>query len=104
MPMQEERLQNYKALKREQKQIQRLKAKLLERYGEISEAQAAELLAIENAIETLDDPTSRTLLRCHYIEGMTWDEVSDYMHYSRRQILYLRAKALDQLKRREPRG
>ncbi|MGN0629525.1 MAG: DUF1492 domain-containing protein [Oscillospiraceae bacterium] len=97
--MQEERLQNYQALQRELQHVQSLRETLLARYEELSEAQAAELLAVENAIETLDDPTSRTLLRCYYIEGMTWDEVRYYMHYSRRQIFYLRTKALEQLKR-----
>lgn len=73
---------------------------LIERYqqkvAELTEA-AGE---IENAIEVLDH-RERTLIRLHYIQGMTWEEVCVAMSYSWKQIHRIHAKALEILKNAE---
>lgn len=55
---------------------------------------------IENAIEVLDH-RERTLIRLHYIQGMTWEEVCVAMSYSWKQIHRIHAKALSLLKGEE---
>lgn len=70
---------------------------LIERYqqkvAELTEAVGE----IENAIEVLA-PRERTLIRLHYIQGMTWEEVCVAMSYSWKQIHRIHAKALEILK------
>lgn len=57
---------------------------------------AAQQLAIEAAIEGLE-PTERTLLRLHYLEGMKWEDVCVDIGYSWRQTHRLHAVALKKL-------
>ena len=54
---------------------------------------------IETAIETLE-PVERQLLRYRYLLGLTWEEVSDTMHYSWRQVHNIHARALERLRDR----
>ena len=70
---------------------------LQERYRAKVDELAAEQLAIEQAIETLDG-TLRTLMRFYYIDGLKWEEVCVKMNYSWRQIHNLHRKALNQLR------
>jgi RNA polymerase sigma factor (sigma-70 family) len=51
------------------------------------------LAEIEDAIEVLE-PRERTLIRLHYAQGLTWEEVCVAMNYSWRQIHRIHAKAL----------
>lgn len=77
---------------------QKAEYKKLRRYYEQLEAKlAAQQLAIETAIEGLE-PTERTLLRCHYLEGMRWEDVCVQIGYSWRQTHRLHAAALNKLK------
>lgn len=69
---------------------------LREKYWTQLQELAAEQLAVEEAIETLD-PTLRQMLRHRYIEGMTWEEICVAMSYSWRQVHRLHAQALRQL-------
>lgn len=57
---------------------------------------AQELKEIEDAVQALP-PLDRTLLRLHYLEGKTWDEVAEALHYSLRHIHRLRAASLKKL-------
>ncbi len=57
---------------------------------------AAELLAIEKAIEGLT-PAARVALRYHYIEGIKWERVCVLMSYSWRSVMRIRRYALEQL-------
>lgn len=58
---------------------------------------AAELLAIEAAIESLD-PTARLLCRWRYIDGLPWKQVCERMNYSWSQVHNLHRHALDVLR------
>ena len=70
---------------------------LQDRYRAKMEELAAEQLAIETAIETLD-PTARMLLRYRYIDGLKWEEVCVRMGYSWTQTHEHHGRALHKLK------
>lgn len=60
----------------------------------------AMLIAIEDAIETLDSPVERTILRLRYLEGHKWTSVClklEALGYSERQVYYLHGFALKKL-------
>lgn len=77
------------------------KAELLRLY----QAKRAELdaaaVAIERAIEKLE-PRERQLMRLHYIDGLTWEQVAVEMAYSWRQVHRIHGDALGKLKEEEP--
>jgi RNA polymerase sigma factor (sigma-70 family) len=73
---------------------------LQERYRTQLHRLAAAQAEIENLIDGLE-PGERRLMRCRYIDGMTWEEVCVAMNYSWRQIHRIHAKALEMLKTRE---
>lgn len=54
------------------------------------------LFAIEQAIEKLD-PTQRTLVRLHYIDGLTWEQVAVAIDYSWSQTHRIHSAALKRL-------
>jgi len=58
----------------------------------------AEQLVIEDAIEGLRSARMRQLMRCKYIEGMTWEEVCVAISYGWTQTHRLHAKALQQIR------
>lgn len=70
---------------------------LQRKYKEKLAEMAAEQLAIEEAIETLD-PTGRMLLRYRYIDGLKWEEVCVRMNYSWTQTHEHHSRALQKLK------
>lgn len=55
---------------------------------------------IEAAIEPLP-PRERTLIRLHYINGLTWEQVCIVMSYSWKQTHRIHSKALEMLKTEE---
>ena len=71
--------------------------KIMAEYQRKVEELSAALLEIEHAIEALD-PRARTLIRLHYIQGLTWENVCVEMGYSWRQVHRIHAKALEDLK------
>lgn len=58
------------------------------------------LVTIENAIEKLE-PRERQLVRLHYIDGLTWEQVAVEMCYSWRQVHRIHSDALKKLKEEE---
>jgi DNA-directed RNA polymerase specialized sigma subunit len=57
---------------------------------------AASQALIEDIIESLE-PGERKLMRCRYIDGLTWEEVCVSIGYSWRQTHNIHAKCLDKL-------
>lgn len=55
-----------------------------------------ELLAIEHALDSLPS-RERRVLRCYYIQGMTWEQVCAETAYSWRQVHRIHAAALKKL-------
>lgn len=52
---------------------------------------------VEAVLRKLHNPDYAQLLQYHYIRGMTWDAISDKMHYSKRWIQTLHGRALDEV-------
>ena len=55
------------------------------------------LLEIEAAIDTLP-PTQRTIIRWHFIEGLTWRQVAERENYCERHVKRMCDKALARLR------
>lgn len=53
---------------------------------------------IEMAINSLDDPTERLLMRKRYIEGKRWEQVAVEMSYTFRHIIRMHGKILQKMK------
>lgn len=76
---------------------------LLEHYREKEKELAAEQLAVEQAIDSLDY-RERTLLRLYYIDGLTWEEACVVVGYSWTQVHRIHGGALEKLKEQEKPG
>ncbi len=50
--------------------------------------------AIEKEIDNVNDASESLLLRYRYIDGYGWEEISELMNYSHRNLHYLHKKAL----------
>ena len=70
-----------------------LRTRYLQKVAELEDAMAM----IEEAIKMLGN-RERTLMRLHYIEGKTWEEVCEEMSYSWRQVHRFHATALEKLR------
>ena len=55
-------------------------------------------LEIEESLWKLEDPEEARVLRFRYIYFMTWEEISETMNYSARQIHYIHKNAIKNLK------
>lgn len=75
-------------------------AELLEKYRQKVAELSAALADIERAIEVLE-PRERTLIRLHYAQGLTWEEVCVAMNYGWSQIHRIHASALQNLRTKE---
>ena len=73
------------------------KNEILEMYAQKKEELKAALLTIEQAIDTLE-PQERTVLRLHYIDGLTWEQVCVEGFFSWRTAHRIHARALEKLK------
>lgn len=69
---------------------------LQERYRNQLHRLAAAQAEIENLIDGLE-PSERRLMRCRYIDGMTWEEVCVRIGYSWRQTHNIHSRILDKL-------
>lgn len=67
--------------------------KLLTLYRQKDAELTEAMLAVEEAIETLQ-PRERELVRLYYGQGMTWEEVCDKMHYSWSTVHRIHSDAL----------
>lgn len=76
------------------------KDELLALYKEKEAELDEKLLIIERAIEKLE-PRERRLVRLHYIDGLTWEQVAVEMTYSWRQVHRIHGEALEKLKEEE---
>lgn len=76
-------------------------AQLVQMYQEQLARLNEEQLAVETAIESLEDPTARRLLRYRYIDGLKWEEVCVRIRYGWSQTHELHSQALKQLKTQE---
>lgn len=70
---------------------------LLDLYYEKSIQMTTELLAIEKAIDVLE-PREKTVLRLHYVKGLTWEQVCVEIDRSWMTVHRIHANALKKLK------
>ena len=54
---------------------------------------------IENALESLQEPRDRALMRYRYFDGLSWEKVALKMNYSLRAVYELHEKILQKLER-----
>ena len=103
--MTKEELRDYLPIKQELTTLDVL-ARKLERhndahlaalYAQKREELAGQLQRIENALEALG-PTERNLMRLRYIEGLSWQAISQRIHYSWQQTHRIHKNALLKLK------
>ena len=55
------------------------------------------LSAVKEAIHGVKDPLRRELLERYYLQGQTWEQVAEKMHYSPARIYELRRQAIDEI-------
>lgn len=67
--------------------------------GKVQELAKA-MIDIEHAINKLE-PRERRLVRLHYFDGLTWEQVAVEMDYSWRQVHRIHGDALAKLKEEE---
>lgn len=56
-----------------------------------------EATAIERAIQTLEAPIDRELMRLKYLDGLTWEEVAEQLCKSRQWVTVLHGRILQKL-------
>lgn len=66
-------------------------------YGKKWDALCEQMRRIEAAVDMLEDPMDRALVRYKYIDGLTWDEVCEAIHYELRQVHRIHRRALERL-------
>ena len=71
-------------------------AELSDRLRVILAQISEETLEIERAIESLP-PRERNLIRMHYIDGVSWEEVAQRTCYCLRQVYRIHRRALEML-------
>ncbi len=55
------------------------------------------LSATKEAIHSIKNTLHREVLERYYLQGQTWERISEEMHYSATQIYKLRKQALDEI-------
>lgn len=52
---------------------------------------------IGGTLDRMEDETLKLLMEYRYIDGLTWEQVAEKMHYSWRQVCRKHEKALEQI-------
>lgn len=79
-------------------QVVDLSTELLHKIKQLNEI----LGEIESAINSIQDERLRMLLKLHYINGKTFEEISVIMHYNYRWVTRLHGKALTKMALESP--
>lgn len=79
-----------------QSDIRRIDEDIKVRTAERDEAILA-LSAVKEAIHSVKNPLHRELLERYYLQGQTWEQVAEKMHYSPARIYELRRQAIDEI-------
>ena len=69
------------------------------RYEKRLKQYTKETLAIEKAVESVQDPRLRLLLRYKYFDGYKWETIADLMHYEVRWLYVLHGQALQAIEK-----
>ena len=76
-----------------EKEVEALSLKFHDRYLQ----SLKEKQAIENAIDSLNDPMERTLMRLRYLEALEWVDICLEINYERTQTHRIHKKTLDKI-------
>lgn len=117
---QREYLKLLKKIEAQTEKVEKMKAALLPSRSETHELYAVvafestifqsiieiqkEAAEIERKIQELESPQERELMRLRYIDGMTWEDVSDELELSRQWTVVLNNKILTKLSKRYLQG
>ena len=75
-----------------------------ERARRMAEEAREKLFALEDEvwamISSLNEP-DQSVLKYRYMDGLTWAEVGEHMHYSERTVRRIHGKALEELRRQK---
>lgn len=55
------------------------------------------LCEIRQTVEAVPDEDEKLLLTLRYVEFMKWEEIMDEMHFSKRRVMQIHSKALNDL-------
>ncbi len=83
-------------IERLQADVRRIDEDIKVRTAEHDEAILA-LSAVKEAIHSVKNPLHRELLERYYLQGQTWEQVAEKMHYSPARIYELRRQAIDEI-------
>lgn len=70
--------------------------RLVERYQKKQADLADEMKRVEGLVTVLD-PREAEVMRLHYFEGLTWEQVSEKMYYSLRAVHRIHNRALKKI-------
>lgn len=71
-------------------QLERLTDYLFEKYKKCIGIETD----IYRRLDQMTDQTEREVLRCRYVDEMTWEQIADHMMYSRRNVTRIHGRAL----------
>lgn len=83
-------------IERLQADVRRIDEDIKVRTAERDEA-ILTLSAVKEAIHSVKNPLHRELLEKYYLQGQTWEQVAEKMHYSPARIYELRRQAIDEI-------
>ncbi len=83
-------------IERLQADVRRIDEDIKVRTAERDEA-ILTLSAVKEAIHSVKNPLHRELLERYYLQGQTWEQVAEKMHYSPARIYELRRQAIDEI-------
>ncbi len=83
-------------IERLQADVRRIDEDIKVRTAERDEA-ILTLSTVKEAIHSVKNPLHRELLERYYLQGQTWEQVAEKMHYSPARIYELRRQAIDEI-------
>lgn len=83
-------------------EVQVARSDALRRRAEAEREKVLRMLEdIEMRIFDLPNYNQRLVIRLHYIQGLSWDEVAQEMHYSKSRVYAIHGQALTEMRRNE---
>lgn len=81
-------------------ELQVEKIEMLERKAASAREKTLDLAEqIEDMIDALDDHNQKAVIRLHYLNGYTWQEVALILHFTDRNVRRIHGKAIEELEK-----
>lgn len=81
-----------------ERELEKTPAALREAVRERIRALREQALRIRRAVEAVPQPKLRLVLKCRYLEGMTFEEAAEALYMSERHIYRLHSEALKEVR------